>query len=377
LVVREGAWHAPQGSGGIQLTYRPGAIGQTATLLESLPLRIQVSATSNVVVSWIADGSQTTLRIPVEEAVGRPLNIHWRCDSTGWTLEADGNTRATKAAGLPCVDSPTDDTIAVGSRKSGIRPIDGQLSVVWYADGSQSPPAPGEQPGPNPENVAFVGDFETGDLTQWNAISEIVKLGYGVNASAGKARNGRFAGRMEVRFLDRGTEEDGTPKKVRAEVLESAMKVGSEWWYGWSSMIDAEWADQENTWYIIQQFHQHGLGSPPLFQRYAGGKWSIRCLTGICGGNGPLWEEKVPKGQWVDFIYNIKWSPDDDGFIRVWKDGEQIVDYRGPTCYEANRGPYHKFGIYRGGKDEMTQIIWHDEYRRGTTKSAVDPRSYE
>ena len=88
-------------------------------------------------------------------------------------------------------------------------------------------------------------------------------------------------------------------------------------------------------------------------------------MAGIGGGNGVLWEERVPKNQWVDWIYQIKWSPGDDGFIRIWKDGVKIVDYRGPTCYDAKRSPYVKLGIYRGGIDEKDQIIWYDEYRAG------------
>jgi hypothetical protein len=203
------------------------------------------------------------------------------------------------------------------------------------------------------------------------------KLTYAVNAETSKSRGGRFAGRMEVRHLDRGYAEDGSPKKVRAEVFEKPVSYGSEWWYGWSSMIAPEWRDQENTWYIIQQFHQNNFGSPPIFQRYAGGKWSIRCLKSVCGGTGLLWEERVPAGQWIDFIYQIKWSAGDDGLLRIWKDGQLIVDYRGPNCYEARNAPYFKFGVYRGGSDTETQIIWHDEYRRGTAKNAVDPRSYQ
>ena len=141
-------------------------------------------------------------------------------------------------------------------------------------------------------------------------------------------------------------------------------------------MADPAWKDQNNTWYIVQQFHQHGLGSPPLFQRYAGGKWSIHCLKNICGGNGRLWEGSVPRDQWQDFIYQIRWSPKNDGLIRVWRNGNLIVDYKGPTAYDHKNAPYFKFGIYRGGIDQETQIMWLDEYRRGGSKAAVDPKNY-
>ncbi len=221
-----------------------------------------------------------------------------------------------------------------------------------------------------------MGDFETGDLSQWPSVGSLDKLDYAVGAETDHKAGGRFAGRMEVRYLDRGFNSDGSPTKVRAEVFEKPVRNGTEWWYGWSSMIDPQWQDQNKTWFIIQQFHQNNMGSPPLYQRYAGGKWSIRCLQSICGGNGVLWEERVPRSQWVDFVYQIKWSAGDDGMLRIWKDGKLIVDYRGPNNYESRNAPYFKFGVYRGGTDEETQVIWHDEYRRGTAKNAVNPESY-
>ena len=140
-----------------------------------------------------------------------------------------------------------------------------------------------------------MGDFETGDLSQWPSVGSLDKLDYAVGAETDRKAGGRFAGRMEVRYLDRGFNSDGSPTKVRAEVFEKPVRNGTEWWYGWSSMIDPQWQDQSKTWFIIQQFHQNNMGSPPLYQRYAGGKWSIRCLQVICGGNGVLWEERIPR----------------------------------------------------------------------------------
>jgi hypothetical protein len=177
--------------------------------------------------------------------------------------------------------------------------------------------------------------------------------------------------------MDRGLDSSGNPKKVRAEVFEKPVPMGTEWWYGWSTMIDPAWKDQNNTWYIVQQFHQGGKGSPPIYQRYAGGKLSIRCLAVICGDrNKVLWQANVGKDQWQDFVYQIRWSSKSDGVIRIWRNGTLIVDYKGKTAYDGRSAPYFKFGIYRGGIDQETQIIWHDEYRRGSSRKLVDPRNY-
>ncbi len=77
----------------------------------------------------------------------------------------------------------------------------------------------------------------------------------------------------------------------------------------------------------------------------------------------------------MDLVYQIKWSPKSDGLIRVWKNGKLVVDHKGRS-HDAKNAPYFKFGIYRGGKDQETQIIWYDEYRRGNSKSAVDPKNH-
>lgn len=34
---------------------------------------------------------------------------------------------------------------------------------------------------------------------------------------------------------------------------------------------------------------------------------------------------------WHDFIYHVRWSYQDDGFVELLIDGEKVADYRGPT----------------------------------------------
>jgi hypothetical protein len=94
------------------------------------------------------------------------------------------------------------------------------------------------------------------------------------------------------------------------------------------------------------------------------------------GQNGIiLWQEAIPTGLWVDWVYHVKWSYENDGFLRAYKDGELVVDFSGPTAVETRKGPWFKFGMYRGAVDTGTQVVWNDEYRRGTSRDAVDPRN--
>jgi hypothetical protein len=75
------------------------------------------------------------------------------------------------------------------------------------------------------------------------------------------------------------------------------------------------------------------------------------------------------RGRWLDFRFETHFSPDQDGQLDSWLNGESIVRYRGPTVYQPQRGypahglVYFKTGLYR---DEMQQpmAVYVDEYRK-------------
>lgn len=44
-------------------------------------------------------------------------------------------------------------------------------------------------------------------------------------------------------------------------------------------------------------------------------------------------EALAQKGVWHTFKAQVRWSPDPDGRLRMWINGEQVVDYAGPIGY--------------------------------------------
>ena len=49
-------------------------------------------------------------------------------------------------------------------------------------------------------------------------------------------------------------------------------------------------------------------------------------------------------------MIHAKWSPHEDGLLRVWKDGKLVADLKGPNTYGTigvEYTPYLKTGIYR------------------------------
>jgi len=55
----------------------------------------------------------------------------------------------------------------------------------------------------------------------------------------------------------------------------------------------------------------------------------------------------IPKDQWVTFEVSVRWDWTANGFLDIWMDGEQIVQYDGLTSYNDAVGPYMKLGLYR------------------------------
>jgi hypothetical protein len=58
-------------------------------------------------------------------------------------------------------------------------------------------------------------------------------------------------------------------------------------------------------------------------------------------------DPKLERGRPYRFVYHFRISPESDGMVRLWRDGELVADYRGPVGYPDKRGPYFKLGVYR------------------------------
>lgn len=110
--------------------------------------------------------------------------------------------------------------------------------------------------------------------------------------------------------------------------------------------------------------------SPPLAIRYIGG---VLLVTRSLGDTKiPLWQDKRDlRGRWTDFRVQASFTPQPTGRVKVWIDGNQVVNYTGVTAdaespmsgYPSPSLFYFKFGLYR---DVMPQPMtaYFDEYRK-------------
>lgn len=148
----------------------------------------------------------------------------------------------------------------------------------------------------------------------------------------------------------------------RSELALTAENGFHERWYGLRVFVPRDWildspnaTDSED---IVTQWHHiiaidHDTPGkyPPLAIAIKGAKWTINSNYGVEGhaqrDNFDV-PGKVEPGQWVSWVLHIKWSPDRDGVLQIWKDGALVVQKNGPNTYQSNRPrtPYWKIGIY-------------------------------
>ncbi len=122
--------------------------------------------------------------------------------------------------------------------------------------------------------------------------------------------------------------------------------LGQDVWYGWSfyNATVASAPRQTNMGAVFGQWKLEGE-SPAVFRLIqipaegaapdvviqlddvsTAGNWGAeRNFGNIC----PLFNLNAERGRWVDLVVNTNFSPDDNGYLRVWVNGVQKCNYYG------------------------------------------------
>ncbi|MDF3055824.1 MAG: hypothetical protein K0R17_39 [Rariglobus sp.] len=226
-------------------------------------------------------------------------------------------------------------------------------------------------------------DFETGDLSRLEGI-EIDGPTASVTASTDFARRGRYSMKAFINKADKRAEGVCTLRGT----------VGGVNWYGWSVYVpDNQHGDGKFD--IISQFHDWHttlpawaddgtaptnltLGEDNMLRFSLKYQGPVNPVTG-----NPTTVHQVfnlapcTVGTWHDFVVNVKWTHLSDGFLKVWLNGDLLVDYTGPTYmdYGAGKGPYFKMGDYKGvynWSGTGPRYFYMDEFRMGGAGSTYD-----
>jgi hypothetical protein len=226
----------------------------------------------------------------------------------------------------------------------------------------------------------LVGDFETGDRSQWNALH--YKTG-GVESDqfavvSDPVRQGSFAGRFTVRPGD----VFGSGGERCEVVMHSDDEEGSDYWYAWSTLFPSSWT-APSYFGIFLQWHSDLPIPPPIAFNARDDSAVLQLNTGVVDestGRGtnfvkyPLLSS-LSKGQWNDFVVHVHWSLT-DGSLTVWHRANPSDPYTKalelldvPTLQAQNGityGNYTKLGLYRWTDPVKTDVIYHDDFHRSS-----------
>ena len=182
------------------------------------------------------------------------------------------------------------------------------------------------------------------------------KHGFQLNKEDGHpVRAGSQSIRFEVRHGDCGKDTDGgwsdcKNDRERHELSggDSSMSSG-EHWFSWSIYFPK---DHQNLYPLSNafgQFHQKDGNPIFMFKELRKGYTIVRTIT---DKDSDYHEQNLLKndevlGKWFDILINAKWSKKEDGFFKIWVNGQLKYDYKGPT--KSKSKVYQKFGVYRTG----------------------------
>jgi len=233
-------------------------------------------------------------------------------------------------------------------------------------------------PSANPGRELIAGDFETGNLSQFDSVQRVAADR--IQVVTAPVRQGSYAGRFQV---NQGDDPLSGNYGDRAEVsVATNEQEGQERWYSWSTLVGTD-VPSTQKFQVISQWHSQADGRPPVaFFAYED---SLLLMVHPHRAPGDqisyvfAWQGPLKRGEWQDIKMHIRWSATDtNGFIELWVNGvrqtlsngttkSQTLNIR--TMYPTAAGSitgipnYFKQGYYRDSSITGTGTVWHDNFR--------------
>lgn len=236
--------------------------------------------------------------------------------------------------------------------------------------------------------ASFTGDFESGDLSQWEG-REAARAD-SIQVVTAPTRSGRYAAKFTVRAGERVSNGN------RAEIFrDNGDKAGREVWYAWSFLVPRDFLDVEWTpklWQCIGQWHDQPdktkgetwatfPGRSPSIAVYYTSKGGVPAIEVWYGTYGKGENQKIVatapirKGEWHDLMFHIRWSQQNDGFLAPFLDGKPLIAGEkerasGPNMWNG-ASHYLKIGLYRSDRITPTNSVYFDEVCIGPSRESV------
>ncbi|MEM9455127.1 MAG: heparin lyase I family protein [Myxococcota bacterium] len=227
--------------------------------------------------------------------------------------------------------------------------------------------------GPATANAAevWVGDFETGDLSQWSFLlnNEVNGMDYAF-AQEQTVGEGMFAAQIELH------NDAAWPNGIKRVELQHSPGAGRT-------------DEGMTTWFAWSFYVPDVLGEPPIqigywesnntFQQAMSFEVTGETITFSTRrpNNVEQWraEGAITAGEWHRLAMGVTWSTDPgQGAVDVWFDGEQVLD-QGPAQTLSDNNPHFiQLGLLRNPSDFAdVPIIIVDDAVEGDTLEDVRP----
>ena len=195
---------------------------------------------------------------------------------------------------------------------------------------------------PSASGQNFFDGFENSLGKQWH---------FGINGDGDPLREKNDARAIAdaglIRIVDEPVRAGGhavrfeVPRRLgsfRSELALSAVPLFSDYWYGFSIFIPADWIDDPQGGDIVAQWHGSfgedkkqfkvegdGKGRPPVALSLHGDHWEIAInSSGAVVKDAKDWASygskhekfelgKFAKGSWTDWVFHMRWSYKEDG----------------------------------------------------------------
>lgn len=159
----------------------------------------------------------------------------------------------------------------------------------------------------------------------------------------------------------------------------------SEYWYGWSIYFPKDYPNVYPTKVALGQFHQNKSHPVWMFQNFSGGYHLDDQVHGSTRRYYKLIDKSELRDKWHRIEVNVKWEKNENGFFRVWVNGDSKVDYKGQTM-DAKQ-VYFKYGVYRSfmsryknanNADSVpAQAVYYSNVKRSKSREGLLTRKAE
>ena len=248
----------------------------------------------------------------------------------------------------------------------------------------------------------FIGDYSTGDFSQWPSVQHRGYNGPGVGVHYVPSYSATVvddpvkgkAARFEVRSGDWPGFATGERSDVGSSASDTGGTEGQVRWYEFSTMFDPSFPQNHADlgWGVTNDWHPDSSIGSAGFEWGVGAKngyWSLivnpQTRPGDYLGTYTIFETPLNVGHWHDVKMQVNWSTGSPclrwcaarlssgqsiktGWIRLWLNGVRQTFFDGSDTYflstlvPGTTTCYYKEGYYRQAA-QPTGIVYHSGFR--------------